>query len=67
MEEQDDYAISTVKEMTDFFETRVEDLEPRESKKNLLKLQKKNYRETTKKGKKMTLAQVLWSLVNNHL
>ena len=34
MIEQDfNYADSTIKEMTDFFETRVENLEPREDKK----------------------------------
>ena len=32
------YADSTVKEMTDFFETRVENLEPKEEKKRLLQL-----------------------------
>ena len=32
MEKQDDCADSTMKEMTDFFETRVENLEPKEDK-----------------------------------
>ena len=32
------YADSTIKEMTDFFETRVENLEPKDDKKNLQQL-----------------------------
>ena len=43
------YADSTVKEMTDFFETRVENLEPKEDKKNLQQLPRKP-KTLTRKG-----------------
>ena len=36
------YADSTIKEMTDFFETRVEDLEPKENKKKSFEVTKKS-------------------------
>ena len=39
------YADSTVKEMTDLFETRVENLEPRKIRKNLQQLLRKQIRK----------------------
>ena len=43
------YADSTIKEMSDFFETRVENLEPKEEKKNLQQLPRKP-RNPTRRG-----------------
>ena len=47
------YADSTIKEMSDFFETRVENLEPREDKENLQELPRKP-RNLPRKGKGKT-------------
>ena len=54
------YADSTVKEITDLFETRVENLEPRDEKKNLLwPPRKRKTGNPARKGKEMTPTQVL--------
>ena len=45
------YADSTIKEMTDFFETRVENLEPKEEKKKSSAAAKKTNRKSFKKCK----------------
>ena len=52
------HADSTIKEMTDFFETRVEKLEPKEEKKNLQQLPRKP-RNPPRKGKGKTPTLVL--------
>ena len=44
------YADSTIKEMSDFFETRVENLEPKDDRKNLLHLPRKIFRKS-RRGK----------------
>ena len=43
------YADSTIKEMTDFFETRVENLEPKEDRKKSSVASKKNKKSTKKR------------------
>ena len=49
------YADSTIEEMTDFIETRVENLEPREDKKKSSAVAKKNSRRSRKEsGKNQT-------------
>ena len=55
------YANSTIKEMTDFFETRVENLETKEKKQKVSVASKKLKRasQTRGNGKKQTLTQVL--------
>ena len=45
------YADSTIKEMTDFFETRVENLEPKEEKKKSSAASKKANKRNFKKHK----------------
>ena len=47
------YYDSTIKEMTDLFETRVEYLEPKEDRKNLQQLPRKS-RNPTRKGRRKT-------------
>ena len=50
-----DYADVTIKEMADFFETRVETLEPKEYKKNLQQLSRKaSTKPKRHKGKTLT-------------
>ena len=46
------YANSTVKEMTDFFETRVENLEPKGKKKKASTAAKKTHKKSAKKRKR---------------
>ena len=54
------YADSTIKDMTDFFETRVENLEPKEEKnKSSAAATKSKDTKSTKKGKRKTLTPVL--------
>ena len=52
--------------MTDLFETRVENLEPKENKKNLQQLPS-TPRRTPRKGNGKTLTPVLYSPVKNPL
>ena len=62
------HVYSTIKEMADFFMTRIENLKPREEKKNLLQLPRKRWRRyPSRKDIKITLTRVLWSLVKNFL
>ena len=44
------YADSTTREMTNFFETRVENLEPKKDKKKSSAAAKKSTKKTTRKG-----------------
>ena len=62
------YADSSVKEMTDFFETRVENLESREKmKKSSIVSKKKKDKKATKNRNEMTLSQGLKSPAKNIL
>ena len=58
------YADSTVKEMTDLFETRVENLEPREDRKKSSSASKKP-NKPSRRGKGKTPTPVSWSPVMN--
>ena len=54
------YADSTMKEMTGFFETRVENLEPKENEKNLWQLpRKQKTRKALRSANEKTLTPVL--------
>ena len=53
------YVDSTIKEMTDFFETKVENWEPKQEKKNILKPPRNKTRSPRRKGKVQTPTQVL--------
>ena len=55
------YAVSTVKKKNDFFETRVDNLEPKEDKKqsSMYPIKKRTRKRNSKRGKRMTPAQVL--------
>ena len=48
------YADSTIKDMSDFFEIRVEKLEPREDRKNLQQFKKSKKNARKEKGKTPT-------------
>ena len=66
MERQDDkqglnYAESTIKEMTDFFETRVDNLEPKEEKKKASAVAKKTNKKIKKRTREDSNASVVES------
>ena len=48
------YTDSTIKEMTNFFETRVENLEPKEDRKNLQQLSKNPTKKASRRATKKT-------------
>ena len=58
------YANSTAKEMSHFFETRVENLEPKEEKKKSSAAAKKANKKTPRSANKKTSMPVLYSPVN---
>ena len=58
------YTDSTIKVMTDFFETRVQNLEPKEDRKNLHQLPT-NPRKPPRKGKGKTPTLVFLNLAKN--
>ena len=58
IEQSFNYVDSTIKEMTEFFETRVENLEPRKDRKKYSVASKKS-KNPTRKGKRKTLTPVL--------
>ena len=60
------YADSSIKEMTDFFETRVENMEPKEDRKNLQQFARKT-RNFSRKGKGKTPTPVSQSPAKNQL
>ena len=53
------YEDSSIKDMTNFFETRVKRLEPKEDKKSLTNSKKKIRRRNPRREKVMTPTQVL--------
>ena len=59
------YADSTMKEKTDFFETRAENLQPEEDKKKFSVAAKKSHKKSHKKKKGKTSTPVLQSPAKN--